>query len=64
MRRSVNDLYAAGFSLADLPARGTGMERDDRREVGKLITGAWAIVYEVCPEAVLIARVFHGREAR
>lgn len=29
----VDDLYAAGFSLADLPARGTRMERDDGREV-------------------------------
>jgi plasmid stabilization system protein ParE len=63
----VDLLFAAAHSLAELPERGRPAAREGFRElIVPFGSGAYVIRYRVDRErnAVVIARVWHGRERR
>jgi len=65
--RAVDTLFAAASSLADQPERGRPAARTGYRElIVPFGRGAYVIRYRVDPRrnAVVIARLWHGREQR
>jgi plasmid stabilization system protein ParE len=65
--RAINTLFAAAHSLADQHERGRPAVRPSYRElVVPFGSGAYIIRYRIDPRrnAVVIARLWHGREQR
>jgi plasmid stabilization system protein ParE len=60
--RAISD---AALSLSELPERGRLLDGGPLREiVARFGRDGYVIRYRVLPEAVVILRVFHGREHR
>lgn len=62
--RVVRQLAQAPIRLIDYPRLGERLEAYDPREVRRIIVGNYEMRYEIANGAILILRLWHGREYR
>jgi plasmid stabilization system protein ParE len=57
-------LLAGPYRLIDYPRAGERVEGADEIELRRLLIDAYEIQYEVRPDEIVVARIFHMREER
>ena len=62
--RVVQQLAHAPDRLAEYPRLGEKLEGFEPREVRRIIVGNYEIRYEIAAGAIIILRLWHGRENR
>lgn len=62
--RIVQRLARAPDRLRDHPQLGERLEAYGPREVRRIIVGDYELRYEVTSEAIIVLRIWHGRENR
>ncbi len=62
--RIVQQLARAPDRLRDHPQMGEKLEAYAPRDVRRIIVGDYELRYEVTPEAIIVLRLWHGRENR
>lgn len=62
--RIVQRLARAPDRLRDHPQIGERLDAYGPRDVRRIIVGDYELRYEVTPEAIIVLRIWHGRENR
>lgn len=60
----VADLVQAPDILIERPRLGVRLEEFGEREVRRIIVGKYELRYEVTTDAIVVLRIWHGREDR